>query len=60
MSSLRFLFVLAAIRHVLVRQGDVPNAYLQAGLDKPIYMRPSPGMQIERGGGSCSRRACTD
>ncbi|KAG3083410.1 hypothetical protein PI124_g12778 [Phytophthora idaei] len=49
MSSFRSLFILAAIWLVLVRQGDVPNAYLQAGLDKPIYMLPPRGMQLEEG-----------
>ncbi|GMF50265.1 unnamed protein product [Phytophthora fragariaefolia] len=49
LSSLRFLFVLAAIWHVQVRQGDVPNAYLKADIDMPIVMRAPPGIQLPMG-----------
>lgn len=39
-TSLRFLVALAAQWKRRLRQGDVPNAYVKASLDRPIWMRP--------------------
>ncbi|KAE9052590.1 Retrovirus-related Pol polyprotein from transposon TNT 1-94 [Phytophthora rubi] len=48
-ASLRFIVALASLWHAVIRQGDVPNAYLRADLDRPIYMRAPTGLQIPKG-----------
>jgi hypothetical protein len=48
-ASYRILFALAAIFGWLVHQGDVKTAFLNSGLDKPVYMRPPKGMNLPPG-----------
>lgn len=43
LTSLRFLAALAAQWRRRLRQGDVPNAYVKANLDRPILMTPPEG-----------------
>lgn len=57
MMSLCFLFVLTAIWKVLVRQGDVLNAYLKAELDKPILMQAPPGLNLFKGKGHLLKKS---
>ncbi|GMF57114.1 unnamed protein product [Phytophthora fragariaefolia] len=42
-TSLRFLAALMAQWKPRLRQEDVPNAYVKASLDRPIWIRPSKG-----------------
>ncbi|GMF16530.1 unnamed protein product [Phytophthora fragariaefolia] len=42
-ASLRFLAALAAQWKRRLQQGDVPNTYVKASLDRPIWMRPPKG-----------------
>ncbi|GMF80546.1 unnamed protein product [Phytophthora fragariaefolia] len=48
-ASLRSIVALASQWHAVIRQGDVPNAYLRADLDRPIYMRAPTRLQIPKG-----------
>lgn len=47
-TSLRFLAALAAQWKRRLRQGDVPNAYVKAKLDRPIPIRPPKGTPCTR------------
>ncbi|GMF61722.1 unnamed protein product [Phytophthora fragariaefolia] len=38
-----------ALWHAIIRQGDVPNAYLRADLERPIYMRAPIGLSVPKG-----------
>ncbi|CAI5704871.1 unnamed protein product [Peronospora farinosa] len=47
MASARFLITLGAQWGCKVRHGDVPNAYLRAPIDRPIYVKPPHGSPDE-------------
>ncbi len=47
MSSVRLFFVLAAILCLVLRHGDVPNAYLKGMLEELIYMKPPSVLGLE-------------
>lgn len=48
-TSLRLLVALAALWKRRLRQGDVPNAYVKAPLDRPILMKPPKGTPVANG-----------